>query len=44
MGKKGGKKGGKARQAQLTPEERKALGRKGGLAHWHGKKKNNDEQ
>lgn len=38
MGRKGGPKGGRARQAKLTPEERRELGRKGGNARWHPKK------
>ena len=39
MGKRGGSKGGKARAANMTPEERSAAARKAGLAS-RGKKKN----
>lgn len=34
LGSKGGKKGGPARQALLSAEERKALGQKGAAARW----------
>jgi hypothetical protein len=34
LGRLGGLKGGKARTAKLTPEERKALARKAVLARW----------
>lgn len=34
LGRLGGKKGGKARAAQMTPEERKELARKAALARW----------
>jgi hypothetical protein len=33
-GLKGGHKGGKARQALLTPEQRRELGRRGAEARW----------
>lgn len=32
LGRRGGKKGGKARMSKLSPEERKELARKAGLA------------
>ena len=35
-----GKKGGKARQAKLTPEERRELGKKGMASRWGKKGKN----
>ncbi|GEM_PF-1450159 len=38
MGAKGGKKGGPARMAQLTPEQRAEMGRKGALKRWAKKK------
>lgn len=38
IGKRGGRKGGKARQAKLSPEQRRELGRKGARARW-GKRK-----
>jgi hypothetical protein len=34
LGARGGKKGGKARMAQLTPEQRSELARKAVLARW----------
>jgi len=34
LGARGGKKGGKARMAQLTPEQRSDLARKAVLARW----------
>jgi hypothetical protein len=34
LGKMGGSKGGKARAARLTPEERSASARKAALARW----------
>ena len=37
LGRKGGKKGGPARAAKLTPEERRASARKAAQARWHGK-------
>jgi len=37
LGRKGGKKGGPARAAKLTPEERQASARKAAQARWHGK-------
>jgi len=36
LGRLGGLKGGKARAARLTPEERSASARKAVLARWHG--------
>jgi hypothetical protein len=33
-GRKGGKKGGKARAKQLSAKERQAIARKGGKARW----------
>lgn len=35
LGRKGGLKGGKARAAKLTPEERAAAARKAAAARWH---------
>ncbi|HMF86285.1 MAG TPA: hypothetical protein VK598_08030 [Nitrospiraceae bacterium] len=37
LGRKGGKKGGPARAAKLTPEERRVSARKAARARWHGK-------
>jgi hypothetical protein len=37
LGRLGGRKGGKARAAALTPEQRKAIGQQGAAARW-GKK------
>ena len=34
LGRKGGKKGGKARAANLTPEQLSEIGRKGAEARW----------
>lgn len=34
LGRKGGKKGGKARAAKLTPEQKTAIARKAALARW----------
>ena len=34
LGRKGGKKGGKARAANLTPEQLSAIGRKGAAKRW----------
>lgn len=34
LGRKGGRKGGKARAANLTPEQLSEIGRKGALARW----------
>lgn len=34
LGRKGGKKGGKARAARMTPEERSEAARKAALARW----------
>ncbi len=34
LGKLGGKKGGKARAAKLSPEERKAIAQRAGKARW----------
>ena len=34
LGRKGGKKGGKARAAKLTPEERQAIAKKAAAARW----------
>lgn len=34
LGRKGGLKGGAARQAQLSPEERRSLGQKAAAARW----------
>jgi len=39
LGKMGGSKGGKARAARLTPEERSASARKAALARWARSKK-----
>jgi len=38
LGRLGGLKGGKARAAKLTPEQRSAIARKGGLNRWASKK------
>lgn len=35
LGRLGGQKGGKARAAKLTPEERSELARKAAAARWH---------
>jgi hypothetical protein len=47
LGRLGGLKGGKARVGKLTPEERRELARKAGLARWakerSRKKKGNEE-
>ncbi len=37
LGRLGGKKGGKARAARLTPEERKEIAKKAAKARWRGK-------
>ena len=37
LGKKGGPKGGRARTAGLTPEERQELARKAATARWAGR-------
>lgn len=37
LGRKGGKKGGKARAANLTPEQLSEIGRKGAEARWEKK-------
>jgi hypothetical protein len=43
LGRLGGLKGGKARTAKLTPEQRKELARKAVLARWaKNKKRSND--
>ncbi len=34
LGRKGGKKGGRARLLSTTPEQRASIARKGGLARW----------
>jgi hypothetical protein len=34
LGKLGGKKGGKARMSQLTPDERSELARRAAIARW----------
>lgn len=36
LGRRGGLKGGKARAARMTPEERTALARKAAAVRWHG--------
>jgi hypothetical protein len=36
-GRKGGLKGGKARAAKMTPEQRSAIARKAALARWQSK-------
>ena len=36
LGRLGGKKGGKARAAQLTPEQRREIGRKAAIKRWKG--------
>ena len=36
LGRLGGKKGGKARAAKLTPEERSAIAKKAATARWSG--------
>ena len=41
LGRKGGLKGGPARAAKMTPEERKESARKAVLARWAKAKKNN---
>jgi len=38
LGRLGGQKGGKARAAKLTPEERQAIARKAARARWGGEK------
>jgi len=38
LSKLGASKGGKARAAKLTPEERREIGRKGAAARWKGHK------
>ena len=35
LGRRGGKKGGKARAEKLTPEERSAIAKKAAAARWH---------
>jgi general stress protein YciG len=35
LGRKGGKRGGKARAANLTPEQLSEIGRKGAKARWN---------
>jgi len=35
LGRLGGQKGGKARAAKLTPEQRKEIARKAAAARWH---------
>jgi len=40
MGRKGGLKGGRARWADLTPEERRIIARKAALARWAATKRN----
>jgi hypothetical protein len=35
LGRRGGKKGGPARAAKLTPEERRAIARKAAQARWN---------
>lgn len=42
LGRLGGQKGGKARAAKLTPEQRSEISRKAGKARW-GKKPNADK-
>ena len=37
LGRRGGLKGGKARAAKLTPEERRAIARKAADARWRGR-------
>lgn len=37
LGRRGGKKGGKARAAKLTPEQRAEIARTAALARWHKK-------
>ena len=39
IGRKGAKKGGKARMAQLTPEQRREIARKAAVARWAKKPK-----
>jgi len=39
LGRKGGKKGGKARAANLTPERLSEIGKKGAKARWEKKAK-----
>jgi hypothetical protein len=39
LGRKGGSKGGKARAAKLTPEQRRESARKAALARWKGERK-----
>jgi len=41
LGRKGGKKGGKARMAALAPEERRTIARKAARARW---RKRREEQ
>lgn len=36
LGRLGGKKGGKARAAKLTPEQRREIARKAAMTRWHG--------
>ncbi len=38
MGRKGGKRGGYARAASLTPERRREIARNAALTRWHGKR------
>lgn len=35
LGRLGGKKGGKARAAKLTPEQRREIARKAAMTRWH---------
>jgi len=44
LGKMGGSKGGKARAARLTPEQRSASARKAALARWASKHEKTNEQ
>ena len=39
IGRKGGRKGGPARMAQLSPEQRRELARKAAAARWENTKK-----
>ncbi len=43
LGRLGGRKGGYARAAKLSPEERSAIARKAARARWHGTDKQDGE-
>jgi len=43
LGRKGGRKGGKARAAKMTPDERRDAARKASLARWRKTKPKNKE-